>query len=80
MSDEAPVSKSTAVEWLCPLDRSSARYDDEKGCGEWSPEDEWVETEVACEDCGSHSAYECPRCGWMFDTVYFSPEDREVKR
>jgi hypothetical protein len=30
----------------------------------------WQETDVGCEDCGSHAALECPDCGERFDHVY----------
>lgn len=31
---------------------------------------EWENTEVGCEDCGSHKAKECPNCGAVYDTVF----------
>lgn len=30
----------------------------------------WVDTEVYCEDCGSHAAIQCPGCGHAFDHVW----------
>lgn len=38
-------------------------------CNEESPEEDWQETEVGCEDCGSHPAIRCPKCGEAFDAV-----------
>ena len=31
---------------------------------------DWKETEVECEDCGSHAAIRCPGCEEFFDHVY----------
>jgi predicted amidophosphoribosyltransferase len=31
---------------------------------------DWTETEIGCEDCGTHMAILCPKCGIIFDTVY----------
>ena len=39
-------------------------------CKEWSPLAEWTESEVGCEDCGSHAAMVCPECGEKFDHVH----------
>jgi len=41
-----------------------------KECGEWSPHSEWTESEVGCEDCGSHSAIRCRKCDEDFDHVW----------
>lgn len=30
----------------------------------------FVDTEVSCEDCGSHSAIRCPKCNKDFDSIY----------
>jgi predicted RNA-binding Zn-ribbon protein involved in translation (DUF1610 family) len=30
---------------------------------------EWIETEVGCEECGSHLAYRCPECEEVYDNV-----------
>ena len=46
--------------WTCPE------------CGEASPIEEWQETEVGCEDCGTHDARKCPRCGEDQDHVWGS--------
>lgn len=32
------------------------------------------ETEVGCEDCGSHSALWCQGCERAVDTVYWGPQ------
>lgn len=37
-------------------------------------EDGFIETEVECEECGSHSALECPECGYVYDLAYEEPE------
>ncbi len=39
-------------------------------CNEWSNVSDWAETEVGCEDCGSHEAIGCPKCGEEIDHVY----------
>lgn len=39
-------------------------------CGEVTNEKEWTESEVGCEDCGSHSAMQCPECGHRIDMVF----------
>lgn len=31
---------------------------------------DWGDVEVPCDDCGSHSGIECPRCGEKFDHVF----------
>jgi uncharacterized protein (DUF983 family) len=36
-------------------------------CKEYSLHTDWIETEVGCEDCGSHSAIQCPKCDEPFD-------------
>ena len=33
-------------------------------------EEKFRDTEVGCEDCGSHSAIECPKCGKCYDHVW----------
>lgn len=38
-------------------------------CGVWTFYEEWAQTEVGCEDCGSHDALKCPKCGECFDHV-----------
>ena len=43
-------------------------------CEEWSFQEDWYETEVGCEDCGSHRALGCPKCEIPFDTVYYGDE------
>lgn len=35
----------------------------------------WTETEVGCEDCGSHPAIKCPFCEECVDWVYTSPDE-----
>lgn len=39
-------------------------------CRKWSKHTEWIESEVDCEDCGSHSAIRCPKCDEDFDHVW----------
>ncbi len=39
-------------------------------CKAHVPRAEWKDTEVGCEDCGSHAAIECPECGKTFDHVW----------
>ena len=39
------------------------------GCGLESAPAKWSEAESYCEDCGSHSAFQCPLCGWLADHV-----------
>ena len=53
--DVEPTTEDSVVE--CP------------GCHEPSALREWVDTEVYCEDCGSHSAMGCPKCDEEFDHV-----------
>ena len=33
-------------------------------------EEPFIDTEVVCEDCGSHSAIRCPECDELYDQVY----------
>jgi Zn finger protein HypA/HybF involved in hydrogenase expression len=40
-------------------------------CEEWSHQSDWFETEVGCEDCGSHLAMGCPVCDERFDTILY---------
>lgn len=39
-------------------------------CAEESSYDTWEETEVGCEDCGTHPAVRCPACGEAVDAIY----------
>lgn len=39
-------------------------------CKEWTSHNEWEETEIYCEDCGSHLAMKCPKCKEYLDNVY----------
>lgn len=39
-------------------------------CEKWTNHKEWVESEVGCEDCGSHTAMECPHCNELFDHIW----------
>ena len=32
--------------------------------------DRFIETEPYCEDCGSHSGYQCPECHTEWDHVW----------
>lgn len=52
-----------------PTDTSLIRCPDED-CLAWSPLADWRESEVPCEDCGSHAAMQCPRCDERFDHVH----------
>ena len=49
-------------------------------CGEWSDQEDYKETEVGCEDCGSHPALECPKCEEVMDTIYKDLEERVTER
>ena len=51
-------------------------------CGVESLVSEWEETEVFCEDCGSHPASRCPRCDEVFDEIYveFKEKPNETER
>ena len=44
-------------------------------CGFIGTDDEYIETEVYCEDCGSHGAYECPQCEEVYDVVWDNREE-----
>jgi len=48
-------------------------------CAEWSCHTDWTETVVYCEDCGEHSAIECPKCGEVFEHVWSSTFETRVK-
>lgn len=39
-------------------------------CGQVSKPEDWAETEVHCEICGSHTACRCPHCHECFDHVF----------
>lgn len=39
-------------------------------CHEWSHVSEWRESEVGCEDCGSHAAIVCPLCDEYHDHIF----------
>jgi len=39
----------------------------------------WVESEVGCEDCGSHPGMTCPVCDWRVDLIYNELDDLEVE-
>jgi rRNA maturation endonuclease Nob1 len=43
-----------------------------KECGQAFREEEFIETETFCEDCGSHRAFMCPNeeCNEVYDNVY----------
>jgi len=45
-------------EFICP------------NCKNVSKVSEYIKTENYCEDCGSHSAIECPNCHKTFDNVW----------
>jgi hypothetical protein len=47
-------------------------------CKAISDEEEWRESEVSCEDCGSHPSRVCPKCFEHIDTVYKELSDYEV--
>ncbi|KQO91643.1 protein of unknown function [Methylorubrum extorquens] len=47
------------------------------GCEQWSPVGLWKESEVGCEDCGSHSAMRCPLCEADHDEIYTDFEDAD---
>ncbi len=39
-------------------------------CKEWTSHRDWIESEVGCEDCGAHTAMECPHCHERHDHVF----------
>lgn len=39
-------------------------------CEVWISHYEWLESEVGCEDCGSHPTMLCPECDAWFDHVW----------
>lgn len=39
-------------------------------CKEFSSHKDWIESDVGCEDCGTHIAIQCPKCDRCFDTVF----------
>lgn len=39
-------------------------------CQTYSPVLEWTRGEAGCEDCGTHDAIICPKCGSALDHVY----------
>ncbi len=46
--------------------------------------DQWFkfvdnQTEVECEDCGTHDAIDCPNCGKVYDLIYLDISDLEVR-
>lgn len=43
-----------------------------KECGFIGATEQWIKTEVYCEECGSHSAEECPECGKTYDLCFDS--------
>lgn len=48
-------------------------------CKEVSDSTLWEETEVGCEDCGSHPALRCPKCDTGIDMIFYNTEDLESK-
>ncbi|GAF83898.1 unnamed protein product [marine sediment metagenome] len=38
-------------------------------CEKWTHHVMWSESEVGCEDCGSHTALKCPACDERFGHV-----------
>ena len=42
----------------------------DEDCGEISHHENWVESKVGCEICGSHKALMCPKCEECFDHVW----------
>lgn len=68
---------ATCWDFTGPLiDTSEVRCRD---CGEWSPLSEWREGEVPCDECGSHAAMVCPRCGEGEDHVWSVYHPMEVR-
>lgn len=47
-------------------------------CNEFSPHGDWIDTEVYCEDCGSHPAIKCPKCHAIEDYVWHDPFETRV--
>lgn len=50
-----------------------------RACCEVTDKDDWRETEVSCDDCGSHLAMACPKCGDVVDLTFRDLEDFMVK-
>ncbi len=44
-------------------------------CHQTSPRDEFTDTEVGCDDCGSHGALLCPKCNKAMDLIYNKLEE-----
>jgi len=44
-------------------------------CGFIGTNEEYIETESYCEDCGSHLAYRCPQCEEIYDSIWDSREE-----
>lgn len=38
---------------------------------------DWAETEIGCEDCGTHPAVHCENCGDLRDLI-MEPDPREI--
>lgn len=47
-----------AIIWLCLV------------CEKTSPEDQWGEIDMPCEDCGDHPGVKCPQCEEVFDMIF----------
>jgi len=57
-----PLSEADeGCELLCPR------------CNNWSVHTDWEDTEVPCEECGSHMAIRCPNCDEDFDHIWSTP-------
>jgi len=41
----------------------------EKDCLFIGKESEWIESEMICDDCGSHPAFQCPVCDERYDAI-----------
>lgn len=44
-------------------------------CGATTVMNTWRNTEVGCEDCGSHPAIACPECDEIYDMIHNNWED-----
>lgn len=64
------MNANDCVNWNFDSELADASLIECPECRETSPLSEWRESEVGCEDCGTHAAMRCPRCGELFDHVH----------
>jgi hypothetical protein len=72
----APIQRAI---WLHERDGSElCRVQQFNGARAEKCDHDWYESEVGCEDCGSHTAFRCSECNMVIDTVWGSdPRDEE---